>query len=646
MPSSSVQDEARHSKGSGSVVVKVDRVTSDLGPENLRSWIRCEDVNYTIQNKKKSFHILKDVSCVFPPGRLVALMGPSGAGKTTFGSSVLRLSGVGKTTGSLLLNNKPSTKNLMKRYSKLVPQEDILEPVLTPRETLRYAAELALDATKEERYQRAEELIEMLSLQDCADVVVGGTNLKGLSGGQRKRVSIALEMIQDPSILILDEPTSGLDSKVAEDVVDIIKVLARGGRTVICTIHQPSFQVFSKFDWLVMLSKGEVAYNGRVDTVTDFLAEIGTPVPEYVNPADHFMFVLSEHVPMAGCDTFGEAFKASSFYNIAVEDAKQVEAEEKAYLSSNDIQSNIKVRKSGFQTSAIWQFHVLLRRIAAVTLKDKAQFRVRVAQLTFVGLIIGTIFLRLPNTQGRVQDRVSVLFLLMLFLGMSSIMSTAMVVTGERALVKREVNNNFYHNLSYYVARVIVLVSLQTAYAMGFCAVTYFMIGFNPAAARFFKFLFIFVLISLFAGSAGYAAGLSFPNMQALSAVLPMVIMPLTLFAGLFIPLANIPNYWIWLAYLSPFQYALEALVLNEFGGATIEACSQADLASSGSCPYGACNSANSSDPLPCSGLVVIENFGYAENHFWRDIGIIIAIIVVILAFGMIQLKRLVSQKT
>ncbi|GBG30961.1 ABC transporter G family member 7 [Hondaea fermentalgiana] len=622
-----------------------------IGKESdaMRSWIRCENLNYSVKAKKKQIHILKDIDCVFPPGRLVALMGPSGAGKTTLGSNALTLRGPGKAEGAILFNGKPSSKAIMKRYSKLVPQEDILQPVLTARETLRYAAELALDASKEERHARAEELISMLSLEECADVIVGGTGLKGLSGGQRKRVSIALEMIQDPSVLILDEPTSGLDSKVAEDVVDIIKRLARTGRTVICTIHQPSFQVFAKFDWLLLLNKGKVAYNGAVDRVSEYLDEVGAPVPAYVNPADHFMLVLSQPVPNPSCEDFAELFKASSFYKDAIADAEACKAAEDAFVAEREASGKVGVPESrrqsaGFATSAWWQFRVLLHRTLMITLKDRAQFRVRIVQLAFVGLIIATIFWRMPNDQDRVQDRISVLFLLMLFLGMSSIMSTAMVVTGERPLVHREVNNNFYTMSSYYFSRVTVLVSFQTLYAVCFCAVVYFMVGFNSDVAKFFKFMLMFVVIALFTGCLGYTAGISFPNIQAISAVVPMMVMPLTLFAGLFIPVANIPVYWIWLAYLSPFQYALEALIVNEFAGEYLNPCSAEAIATSGECPYGLCNSnSSSSEALPCSGDLIINRYEYNFDAYWRNFGIIAGMTVAILLLGLRQIRKLVS---
>ncbi len=161
--------------------------------------------------------------------------------------------------GTVLLNGEPMVdmSYVIKSLSNCIPQEDTLMFTLTPRETLRYTAELRLpeEMPRAAVYDRVEQIMAQLSLLKCADVRIGDVNNRGISGGQRKRVSIAMELITNPSILFVDEPTSGLDSKTAADVVSIINDLGKQGRTVVCIIHQPSYQVFLSFSKLLLLHK-------------------------------------------------------------------------------------------------------------------------------------------------------------------------------------------------------------------------------------------------------------------------------------------------------------------------------------------------------------------------------------------------------
>jgi len=508
----------------------LDRASSMHLGNNVRAFITTDDLDFSVKTSSGEVTILQSISTSFPPGRLVALMGPSGAGKTSL-LSVISARALGRVQGNLQLNDLPVSRPVMKRYSKLVPQDDILEASLTARETLTFAAALVLDLPANKRKLRVEELLETLSLQGAADVVVGGPELKGLSGGQRKRVSIAMELLTNPAVLFLDEPTSGLDSRTAEDVVDLIQDLARGGRTVICTIHQPSFQVFSKFDWLLMLDKGQVAYDGPVANVRDYLAELDDPCPDFVNPADHFMIVLSKPLKDSNYNTFSEFFLDSKAAKLAVKDRESQQKDLSEFLSRSadhgmELSKNRheKARESQYAISSLRQTYVIARRALYITVKDRTQFRMRIFQLCFIGAIVGSIFFRMPMKQTRVQDRISVMFLLLLFLGMSSIMATAMSVAPEKFLVAREIGNNFYAPLPYFVGRISVLLGFQVFYGAIFTCVTYFMVGFREEVDNFFILLVILTVTSIVAGAMGLAAGYVFPSIKAVSQSVPMLV--------------------------------------------------------------------------------------------------------------------------
>uniref|UniRef100_A0A7S2S464 ABC transporter domain-containing protein n=1 Tax=Mucochytrium quahogii TaxID=96639 RepID=A0A7S2S464_9STRA len=611
-----------------------------------RTWIECRDVDYQIKDKV----ILEKVNVCFPPSRLVALMGPSGSGKTTL-LNVVGARACGHVTGQVLVNGIPVTRSIMKREAKLVGQADILEPVLTVKETLMYTASLALDLPKSKREARVAQVIEMLSLESCENVFVGDETRKGISGGQKKRTSIALELLSDPSCLFLDEPTSGLDSKVAEDVVDIIQTLSRRGYTVVCTIHQPSFQVFSKFDWLVMLDKGRVAFNGQVSHVSPYLATIGYPVPEFVNPADQMMVALSEEVSFENCNSYAQVFRQTKYAAISDDDIVHQRERQEDFVELNEQGGDgaawsIQTSKR-YPTPFSNQFGVIFRRAMYVTIKDKAQLRTRLAQIVFVGILVGTIFLRIPRTQSRANDKLSVCFLILLFLGMSTIMSTALTMSSEKQVLRMEHSNGYYSSVAYFSARIAVLLLFQCTYATLFGGAIYYMLGFYSPPQNFFFFIAVLILLSLITGSMGYAAGIALPTIQAAAAMVPMLVMPLAIFAGLFIPYSSIEGgFWVFMYWLSPFMYALALMIMNEFKDTSFEACTteQIQHPQSGLCPYGPCSN-DPMNPQPCPGTLMLNRLSYDTADIPRNFGVLIAMWVGFTMLGYLFILRLLRKK-
>lgn len=271
-----------------------------------------QDLNYYLGQGKDEKKILKDVNLRFRAGVLTAVMGPSGAGKTTLLNLLIGNAG-GRIEGRVEVNGRALSKvaKVFKKLYTFVPQDDTLLASLTPRETLTFAARLRLPMAMPaaEKRQRVAKVLDELSLTRCADQRVGNVDRRGISGGERKRASIALELLVNPSVMFVDEPTSGLDSKMAEDVVLTLKRLAQQGRTLICTIHQPSYKIFRRFDRLVLLSLGSVVYNGSIEDVEGYFSSIGFLTPRGENPIDFYMAVMQlglgeepEGGGKAGCD--------------------------------------------------------------------------------------------------------------------------------------------------------------------------------------------------------------------------------------------------------------------------------------------------------------------------------------------------------
>ncbi|CAI0461460.1 unnamed protein product [Linum tenue] len=235
-------------------------------------------------------NVLEGLTGYAEPGSLTALMGPSGSGKSTLLDALSsRLAANAFLSGSILLNGRKT--KLSFGTAAYVTQDDNLIGTLTVRETISYSARLRLPDKMPWSEKRAliESTIVEMGLQDCADTVIGNWHLRGISGGEKRRVSIALEILMRPRLLFLDEPTSGLDSASAFFVTQTLRGLSRDGRTVIASIHQPSSEVFELFDRLYLLSGGKTVYFGQASDAYEFFAQAGFPCPALRNPSDHFL---------------------------------------------------------------------------------------------------------------------------------------------------------------------------------------------------------------------------------------------------------------------------------------------------------------------------------------------------------------------
>lgn len=266
--------------------------------------LQFEDVTYSVNmnaNKrepKATRAVLNGVSGIVRPGEFVAMLGPSGGGKTTLLTALAgRLPG--KISGAITYNGEALTSS-MKRRTGFVSQDDVVYPHLTVLETLKFTALLRLpkSLTRAEKIEQAEMVAAELGLARCMNTLVGGPLLRGVSGGERKRVSIGQEMLVDPSLLLLDEPTSGLDSTTAQRIVATLRALARaGGRTVITTIHQPSSRLYRMFDKVVVLSDGYPIYSGHAGRVVEYFRSIGyDPGFGFMNPADFLLDLANGNV--------------------------------------------------------------------------------------------------------------------------------------------------------------------------------------------------------------------------------------------------------------------------------------------------------------------------------------------------------------
>ncbi|RHY02045.1 hypothetical protein DYB37_007719 [Aphanomyces astaci] len=493
--------------------------------------------------------ILKQVNGVASAGQLVVIMGPSGAGK----SSMLDIiAGRNKAfSGHVKVNGQPWTPELNKRAC-YVMQDDVFYHTLTVQEHLQFQAQFRMgnSCTAAQRHDRVQYVIDELGLRKCKDTRIGNTQVRGISGGERKRLSFATEILTNPSLLFVDEPTSGLDSFMAESVVQIMQKLAREGRTILATIHQPSSELFSLFDQLYLLSNGRTVYYGPAADSVAYFASIGYPCPNYMNPTDYFMrqIIQLDAEATARVHTMVEKWQQTEASRMLAAPETATAAELAAFTET--------------RLGLVGQFAVLCKRNVTRLVRDHMAFKARLFQSLFISVIVGLIYLNLTMSQSGIQSFGGVLFFITINQVFSSANSEFLAVPLELPIMSREYNGGLYGSSIWYFAKNVSELPFQAFFPMIFLIPLYFMIGFGPQNATvFFTFYVFLVLLNSTATGVGYMVSCMVRRADLAPVIGIVLILPLVLFGGLFINTDNTPDYFIWLEYISPLKYAYRGVM-------------------------------------------------------------------------------------
>ncbi|KAJ0733105.1 putative ABC transporter, AAA+ ATPase domain, ABC-2 type transporter [Helianthus annuus] len=282
-----------------------ETVIDMVKPTGFTGRLEFENLTYTVVKKKKTddgkwvsqeVDLLNRISGYSPKGCVTAVMGPSGAGKSTFLDALAGRIASGSLKGKVVFDGAEMSPSLIKRSSAYIMQDDRLFPMLTVYETLMFAADFRLGSiAKAEKKQRVETLIEQLGLISARNTYIGDEGTRGVSGGERRRVSIGVDIIHGPSLLFLDEPTSGLDSTSAQSVIEKVHNIARAGSTVVLTIHQPSSRILLLLDHLIILARGQLMYQGSPKDVGPHLGRMGRKVPKGENAIEFLIDVIQRY---------------------------------------------------------------------------------------------------------------------------------------------------------------------------------------------------------------------------------------------------------------------------------------------------------------------------------------------------------------
>ena len=410
--------------------IRAKRVAvNEARPDELA--ISFDNVGYAVEvtqgflwrKKVKRKYLVKNITGTIMPGSLTAIMGPSGAGKTTLLDLLASRVVGGHFEGEILYNNKRRDK-MLRRVLAYVQQEEVFFSKLTVRETLIYSARMKLPSetvswAMVER--RVREVLEDLNLTECADTMIGDYLMRGISGGQMKRLSIGIELLVDPVGLFLDEPTTGLDSKTALDVMTVVRHLTDQGLTVVCTIHQPSLEVFNLFDRLILLVSGEVIYNGDPQGSVDYFANKGFLVDaEDLNPAEFIMSVAAyegdENKTSEERSDVSSSFFASEYRQsfMSVDSANAVRRLSEAFALAPD--AHVLSERPVFANNAWRNTWYLTLRAYTMYMRDRQFWVSRCITRVVFSIIIMSVFVNTGYlSPSDLRARTSVCFLSVLF---------------------------------------------------------------------------------------------------------------------------------------------------------------------------------------------------------------------------------------
>ncbi|WMV28328.1 hypothetical protein MTR67_021713 [Solanum verrucosum] len=567
--------------------------------------IRWTNITCSLSDKSANTvrFLLKNVTGEAKPGRLLAIMGPSGSGKTTLlnvlagqtkASPKLNLSGL------LDINGVPFSNKIYK--FAYVRQEDLFFSQLTVRETLSLAAELQLQdvSSIEERDEYVNNLLFKTGLVSCADSRIGDAKFRGISGGEKKRLSLACELIASPSVVFADEPTTGLDAFQAERVMETLRQLAQDGHTVICSIHQPRGSVYAKFDDIVLLAGGSLIYAGPArDEVLAYFSKFGHCIPGtvaylcslwsdniyvYMVPVNWNMYICPDNVNPAefladlisiDYSSRESVYSSQKRINGLVESFSE-KIPEVLYATSlvrDSSKTHVNFQKKSISRKGGWwrQFRLLLKRAWMQASRDGPTNKVRARMSIASALIFGSIFWRMGISQTSIQDRMGLLQVAAINTAMAALTKTVGVFPKERAIVDRERAKGSYALGPYLLSKLIAEIPVGAAFPLLFGGILYPMARLHPTISRFGKFCGIVTVESFAASAMGLTVGAMVPTTEAALALGPSLMTVFIVFGGSYVNSDNTPIIFRWIPRVSLIRWAFQGLSINEFSGLQFE---------------------------------------------------------------------------
>uniref|UniRef100_A0A8C1Z404 Broad substrate specificity ATP-binding cassette transporter ABCG2 n=1 Tax=Cyprinus carpio TaxID=7962 RepID=A0A8C1Z404_CYPCA len=550
-----ITEETGKNGMSGSNVIAMELIKKQHG-----ATVSFHSIRYRVEQKSGSIcrrttvhkEILVDLNGIMRPG-LNAILGPTGSGKSSFLDVLAARKDPAGLSGEVLINGALQPPNF-KCLSGYVVQDDIVMGTLTVRENLCFSAALRLSSqiSPREKEARVNHLISELALNKVADAKVGTQLIRGISGGERKRTSIGMELIIDPSVLFLDEPTTGLDASTAYSVLLLLKRMAGQGRTIIMSIHQPRYSIYRLFDSLTLLVNGKQVYHGPTQDALDYFANIGYACEAHNNPADFFLDIIngsSAAVNMTKIQNNGDfEFEVAAVSQQSIEDqlvekykncsfARSLKAELERITRAKDNNIKAKCHTITYNSSFFHQLRWVLWRTFWNLMLNPQTSVAQLAVTTLMAAIVGAIFYGVKDDQSGIQN-------------------------------SHEYTSGYYRVSVYFLSKILSdIITQRTVPTILFTCVVYFMIGLKPTVAAFFIFMLTVILVSCAAVSMTMAISADQSVVAVANIFMTISFIFMMIFSGLLVNLKSIMDWLSWLKYLSIPRYGLEALEINEFVG-------------------------------------------------------------------------------
>jgi ABC-type multidrug transport system ATPase subunit len=551
--------------------------------------------NISVVSKKEGKQLLKPMNGKITGG-FWAVMGPSGSGKSTLLNALsCRLDRAVTRTGECRFNGRKYTNRELKAMSCYVMQEDVLNAYFTVYETLIFTARMRMArGTNEEKLKlRVEEVIRNMELGHTRNTIVGNSLIKGISGGEKKRLCIAMELITHPKLLFLDEPTSGLDSVTALIVCQKLKELGQSGRcTVVSTIHQPQSKIFSLFDSLILLTKGNIVYQGACgQPVLDFFEKTGYVCPPLTNPADFLMDVISS-VKTSDSDivvnTTYELESAQKLGKIDKGKPKYYIPQDKDFMNGLTVDLDMgldkKFTKKKAHISWCLQFWILMRRNMKEYARKYRMVLTQILSTIVMAVIIGTVFLQIGHDQTSVPKRSASLFFCCINQGIFVALQSVNSFPAERQLSLRERKAGTYNISAYYLSKVISDFLTKLINPLVFSVIVYSLIGFQRSAEKFIIFFLFMILTGQSTAALTNMVTTLCKTADLSVTVLPFAMELTRIYGGFFLSPALLPKYFMWIDALSYIKYAYIGVSLNELTDLKLH-CAEGQLNKYGVCP-------------------------------------------------------------
>ncbi|GMY22102.1 pleiotropic drug resistance protein 3-like [Fagus crenata] len=518
----------------------------------------------------KKLQILSDITGALRPGVLTALMGVSGAGKTTLMDVLAGRKTSGYIEGQIKIGGYPKVQETFARVSGYCEQTDIHSPQITVEESVLFSAWLRLSPQIDSKTKAefVNEVLETIELDGIKDALVGIPGVTGLSNEQRKRLTIAVELVANPSIIFMDEPTTGLDARAAAIVMRAVKNVVDTGRTIVCTIHQPSIDIFEAFDELILIkSGGHLIYSGPLGQHSSGVIEYFESIPgvqkirNNYNPATWMLEVTSTSAEAELGVDFALKYRESALYEKNNELVRQLSSPPP---DSSDLYFPTRFSQNGWGQfkSCLWKQHLAYWRSPAYNL-------MRIIHTLISALIFGVLYWNQGKNlinQQNVFNIAGSMYVSVIFLGINNCSTVLPYVATERTVMYRERFAGMYSSWAYSLAQVIVEVPYIFTETVIFVTIIYPMIGYYGSAYKVFWYFYVTFCSLLYFNYLGMLLVSFTPNFMVAAILSSSFYTMFNLFAGFLIPKPQIPKWWIWLYYLIPTSWSLNGLLTSQYG--------------------------------------------------------------------------------